>query len=97
MVRRLAQRVGLAVIALALGGAGQQDGAFARWRIKDRCIHGALVHFPDHDAVSLQKRDAEVDQCLIAAHLPPVEHLAAPAPSLPAEGAAPPGAPSPAN
>ncbi len=57
---------------------------FARWHAQDKCIADATKAFPDHDLVSLQKRDGQVDQCLADHKLPPRAHLApaAPAPAI---------------
>ena len=49
---------------------------FARWHASDKCVEDATKAFPDHDLVSLQKRDGQVDQCLSDHKLPPRAHLA---------------------
>ena len=53
-----------------------QTQNFARWHIADKCVADATKAFPDHDLVSLQKRDGQVDQCLADHKLPPRAHLA---------------------
>jgi hypothetical protein len=55
-----------------------QSRNFSRWRAGDKCVADATKAFPDHDQVSLQKRDGQIDQCLAAAKLPARTHLAAP-------------------
>jgi hypothetical protein len=71
-------------ILLALGGATEalaqantvQSRNFARWHAADKCVEDATKAFPDHDLVSLQKRDGQVDQCMADHKLPPRAHLA---------------------
>ena len=53
-----------------------QSRNFARWHQADKCVEDATKKFPDHDLVSLQKRDGAVDQCLADHKLPPRAHLA---------------------
>jgi hypothetical protein len=53
-----------------------QSRALARFRAEDKCIADATKAFPDHDLISLQKRDGQVDQCLADHKLPPRPHLA---------------------
>lgn len=55
-----------------------QGRNFARWRAVDKCVEDATKAFPDHDLVSLQKRDGQTDQCLADQKLPPRTHLAPP-------------------
>lgn len=79
-------------VLVALGTADQafaqantiQNQNFARWHAADKCVADATKAFPDHDLVSLQKRDGAVDQCLADHKLPPRQHLAAesPAPTI---------------
>lgn len=61
-----------------------QSRSFARFRAEDKCIADATKAFPDHDLISLQKRDGQVDQCLADHKLPPRPHLAPSAPADPA-------------
>jgi hypothetical protein len=56
-----------------------QTQNFARWRVQDKCVADATKAFPDHDLISLRKRDGMVDQCLADHKMPPREHLAPPA------------------
>jgi|GEM_PF-3911991 hypothetical protein len=82
---------GLALLS-ALGGATEalaqantvESRNFARWRAVDKCVADATKAFPDHDLVSLQKRDGQTDQCLADHKLPPRTHLApdSPAPAI---------------
>jgi hypothetical protein len=53
-----------------------QSRALARFHVEDKCIADATKAFPDHDLISLQKRDGQVDQCLADHKLPPRPHLA---------------------
>jgi hypothetical protein len=79
---------GLGVL-LALSTASQafaqantiQNQNFARWHAADKCVADATKAYPDHDLISLQKRDGQVDQCLADHKLPPRQHLAAESPN----------------
>ena len=81
MPRTLITGLGL---LLAFGAASHAFGQantvqsrnFARWHLADKCVADATKAFPDHDLVSLQKRDGQVDQCLADHKLPPRTHLA---------------------
>jgi hypothetical protein len=60
----------------AFGQANTLQGRnFARWAAVDRCVASATQAFPDHDPVSLQKRDGMTDQCLANNKLPPRTHI----------------------
>jgi hypothetical protein len=60
----------------AFGQANTVQGRnFARWAAVDRCVASATLAFPDHDPVSLQKRDGMTDQCLADRKLPPRAHI----------------------
>ena len=76
----LAGLCGLLAISIAGDAFGQantlQSRNFARWHQADKCVEDATHTFPDHDLVSLQKRDGMVDQCLSDHKLPPRAHLA---------------------
>lgn len=71
---------GLLAASIASHAFGQantlQSRNFARWHQADKCVEDATKAFPDHDLVSLQKRDGMVDQCLADHKLPPRAHLA---------------------
>jgi hypothetical protein len=72
----------LCALGIATGASAQtntlQGRNFARWRAVDKCVADATKAFPDHDLVSLQKRDGQTDQCLADQKLPPRTHLAPP-------------------
>src|SRR5579859_5119430 len=71
---------GLLAASVASDAFGQantlQNRNFARWHQSDKCVEDATKAFPDHDLVSLQKRDGMVDQCLADHQLPPRAHVA---------------------
>jgi hypothetical protein len=76
----LAGLCGVLAISVASDAFGQantiQSRNFARWHAADKCVADATKAWPDHDLVSLQKRDGMVDQCLSDHKLPPRAHLA---------------------
>ena len=65
----------LALIMLVAGNAAAatQEGltAIANWKAMDNCAKQAQAAFPDFNADSNAKRDAQLKQCLEGANLPP--------------------------
>ena len=83
MSRLLLAGLGLLLTLGATGAAHAQASTvqsrnFAKWRVEDKCVADATKAFPDHNLVSLQKRDGQVDQCMADHKLPPRAHLAPP-------------------
>jgi len=77
LIAGLGTLLALAATSEALAQANTvQNRNFARWHIQDKCVSDATKAFPDHDLVSLQKRDGQVDQCLADHKMPPRAHLA---------------------
>jgi hypothetical protein len=63
----------LVILFAAAAAAATQAGltAVANWKNMDSCARRAQAAFPDFNADSNAKRDAQLKQCLEGANLPP--------------------------
>ncbi|HYZ40368.1 MAG TPA: hypothetical protein VE687_07040 [Stellaceae bacterium] len=79
-MNRFALLVAAGLILTALSAKATQQGnmALRGWKLADNCAKQAQAAYPNFDADSNAKRDAQLKACLNANNLPPREPLAQP-------------------